>query len=283
MIKKVRVNKKISSNDLYDGLLSRPARVKFEKGESDTTTSKFLIMLDRLNITLEEFQFILDKDSNYAYFLKEYYTAFYNKDIDQLEKISAKAKENYQVKRDEKYLHHSALINLLIDYLNKNNDHEDEITIIKNYLFNCENWGYYELTLFTNSLTFFPEEVIDLVYKQVKKKYMSYKELNLYRNELSIVILNILEKKFLIYNFESAKFYVNELKQFKHSLLDNMYIQIMIKYFESLIEISSGNKEAEKNIKKICDTFNFLSMNLKAEQCLSLYEHIKKQDKTSES
>lgn len=52
IIKQLRVNKKILSKNLYHNLLTRVAIVKFEKGESDTSSEKFLEILDRLSLIL---------------------------------------------------------------------------------------------------------------------------------------------------------------------------------------------------------------------------------------
>lgn len=64
IIRKVRKDKKIKSFYVYEGILSRTASSKFERGKCDTTTAKFFMILERLNITLEEFYYLLYKQEN---------------------------------------------------------------------------------------------------------------------------------------------------------------------------------------------------------------------------
>ena len=74
IIKYIRLSKKLKSKNIYNGILSRPAVSRFERGLSDTTTEKFFNILDNLNISLEEFHFIYNnyKVNTDHIFLDEY-------------------------------------------------------------------------------------------------------------------------------------------------------------------------------------------------------------------
>lgn len=58
-------------------------------------------------------------------------------------------------------------------------------------------------------------------------------------------------------------------------IMDNMYLQTMIKYFGRMLDFIYGEKEKEKEIKNIIEIFLFLNMKHKAIQCKQLYEDIK--------
>lgn len=281
LIRELRLNKKILAKDLYRNILTRAAVVKFEKGDSDTSSEKLFEILNRLNITLEEFFYLYFKKSygdKMNLSPSEYMVAFYNRDLKMLEKISELSEIQYLKSGNIRYLHNKIISNTLMDSI-MNKEHyssESDTEIIKSYLINCDYWGYYELTLFINTLSFYSDEFIDITYKKTRAHLNTYNKLIRYRNEISILLLNILEKNFRSGNFTSAKSYYNELKKIKNTSLDNMYYQAMIAYFGKLLEYVEGEKEAEKEVNKIIEIFLFLEMKHKAIQCKHLYEDVKK-------
>lgn len=275
LIRELRIQKNLRSNVLYNNLLSRPAIAKFERGESDTTAEKFLKMLDHLNITLEEFSIIYnegDKDLNYT---RKYVEAFYNRDVTALYIVAEQVENEYSITSNLKFLHYRSLILLLIDDLRGTEEHVKEIELLQEYLMHCESWGYYEITLFANSLSFYSNELIDLVYERAKKTLQRYQNLTRYRNEIALMIFNILEKKITCKDIDGAKKYLAELEQIKVSVVDNMYMQTMIKFFSAIIALIDGDSAKNKALLQIIEVFSLLELKLKAEQCLEFYEKVK--------
>ena len=279
-IKYIRMSKGIKAVNLYKSILSKQAAIKFENGKSDTTIEKFFMLLDRLNISLEEYDEIYRaKNNNDYYFTGQYIKLFYQKNIDGLRQLKEVATKEYENTLSEKFRHYASLIQLLIDYLNNNKPCETSLQIIKDYLNNCENWGYYEITLFTNAMIHFSGEYIDSVYGRVKKKItVQSKKLVRYRNEKAIILFNILEKKMIDQEIDKIKFYINELLQLKDETLDNMYTQTMIKYFVTLANAifeKNFHGDIELQINKIIDFFIFIDMTSKSNQCRDFYMKLK--------
>ncbi|MFT9817317.1 helix-turn-helix domain-containing protein [Lysinibacillus sp. NPDC056185] len=275
LIRELRLQKNVRSNVLYKNLLSRPAIVKFERGESDTTAEKFLKMLDYLNITLEEFSIIYNDEENKDLdYTRKYVEAFYNQDVDALYLIVEQVENEYKLTHNLKFLHFRSLILLLIDDLLGTKEHTKEIELLQEYLMNCESWGYYEITLFANSLSFYSIELIDLVYDRTKKTLQRYQNLTRYRNEIALIIFNILEKKITCMDIDGAKKYLAELEKVQVSVIDNMYMQTMIKFFSALISLIDGDTSKNKTILEIINVFTLLELKLKFTQCLELYEKV---------
>lgn len=270
IIREIRINKNIKSNVLYKEVLSRPSVVKFESGKSDTTVERFLIILDRLNITLEEFASIYKKGENQDLsFTSSYIQAFYKMDITTLNAIVESTQQLYKSSKNQKYLHYGAIVSLLIDTVQGNFCHKEAKEILQDYLMRCETWGYYELTLFINTLSFYSNELIDIVYRNAKNNLLKYNRLPRYRNEFSVLLFNILEKKISSANYRYLENYLEELSNFKNQNKDIMYFQAMVTYFTNLINIIR-NKDIKSNIQsieKMISIFNFLDMDFKAEQC----------------
>ncbi|KGR75269.1 helix-turn-helix domain-containing protein [Ureibacillus sinduriensis] len=276
VIKEIRMSKNIPSNKVYRNILTRPAIAKFEKGLSDTSVEKFFLILEALNITLEEFEVLYYKAENKDFqYTKQYAEAYYNKNIDELRKIAQGAKKDFEFTGNVKYRHYQAIVLLLIDQLKDNHENENEQVIIRDYLMGCNTWGYYEITLFTNTIAFHSLELIDSVYSRAINTLLLLKNLKRYRNEIALMLFNILEKTIIVKDTLRAKFYLVELKKIKNDVLDNMYIQAMIKYFSAIVEMIDGQDRNEV-IMKIISTFNFLELSSKEDQCYTFYHKVKK-------
>lgn len=275
VIRDIRINKNIPSNKVYKSILSRPAIAKFEKGLSDTTVEKFFKILNVLNITLEEFEVIYKNAGNKdILYTRKYIEAYYKKNVAALKQIAFDAKKEYLETGNEKFRHYQALVLLLIEELNGTNECREELDVIQNYLMNCNNWGYYEVTLFTNTLSFYSNELIDLVYSRAMNTLLILKNLKRYRNEVALMLFNILEIKIVSKKVSSARFYLTELNNIKLDVVDNMYIQAMIKYFTAILDLIDG-KYQEDVVLKIAEMFEFLGLDSKKNQCLSFYNKVK--------
>lgn len=278
VIKYIRVSKKLKSKNIYTNILSRPAISKFEKGLSDTTTEKFFKILDNLNVTLEEFHFIYNgyKRNIDHIFLDEYLEAFYLKDIKKLNELKYIMKYEYKKTNKINKLHYSSLCELTVNYLLNKRSNVKTLNILKNYLLECENWTYYELMLFTNSLDFFPEELVVVLYKRAKKKLEEYQLFNKFDNEVSSLITNILVVFITNNDTKKSSFFYNELKSSMSNSKNKVYDGIMLAFFEELIAIMLSKVYDHKKIEVIISIFTELDMPLKTAQCLSLFETVKR-------
>lgn len=276
VIHEIRLNKNIPVNKVYQSLLSRPVISKFEKGLSDTTVNRFLKILDNLHMTLEEFEITYLRDENrHSYYTNGYIKYYGSKDIKKLEELQNEAIREYENTGSEKFNHYQAVISLLISELTGTKHKNQSIFVVQNYLMKCDNWGYYEVTLFSNTLSFLLDELVDLVYKQAAKLLLVTQMKKRYRNEFSFLVMNILEMKILSKNMESMSFYLSELKKMKLDTVDNMYTQAMIKYFTAIVEYIITGVEGDA-IHSIINTFNFLEMLVDKELCEDFYTRVKK-------
>lgn len=63
-LKAIRLSKGLTQKEVYSGIVSRSFYVKFEKGESDISVTKFSKMLENLFLTFEEFMYIHNDHKN---------------------------------------------------------------------------------------------------------------------------------------------------------------------------------------------------------------------------
>ena len=273
----IRKNKNLKSKDVYKGILSRPAISRFEKGHSDTTADKFFQILDNLNLSLEEFHFLYDgnKANTDAMMISAYSEAYYAKDIPKLAVLEEEVKNRFEETSKIQYLHHASIVHLLRCNLSELPFPHKELAVIKDYLFQCETWNYYELVLFTNSLDFFPEEVLDAVYTKAKEKMTEFNQLKRYKNELFSLISNILVLQLEKNNLEKSLLYYADLEKTLSTSDNRMYEHAMLLFFKELIAVMQHKEDTEK-LTAILQTFKLLDMERIGNQCAGLLEIVRK-------
>lgn len=70
---------------------------------------------------------------------------------------------------------------------------------------------------------------------------------------------------------------MGELENIKIHTLDNMYIQIMVKYFSELLKVVYDINTNLHNIKYIIDFLEFLGLDKKKQQCEELLNMVLKE------
>lgn len=275
IIKEIRLAKGLKSKDVYHNLVTRATAVRFEKGSSDTTMEKFFVIINRLNITLEEFDFIArEKESIDKLFINQLYQAFYTNNEEKIEQLKDSLLAEYTHQSNVKYLHYHIVSQLLLDELRGMTTSTKYVNKLRDYLLKCDVWGYYEIMLFTNTIIFYHEELIDALYKEAKKTLLLYSDMRMYKNEMAILLMNIIEAKIQKGSIASASYYLGELESIRLHTLDNMYIQSMTKYFGELLTIIKSEHIDLKNIKYIIDFLDFLGLDKKKQQCEELLNKV---------
>lgn len=273
-IKQLRLAKKIPSQSLYMDLLSRQARSNFEKGESDTTVSKFFVLLDRLNISLDEFYVLHTKEESVEFHLfSDIASTYYKKDIEGLKLLIEKLCKEYKRTNNIKYLHYKIMVSNMLRIL-KGEPAAEEFEQLSNYLLNCNSWGYYEIMLFSNSINYFSQDLIDIVFKRSKGVITNFQLLRRYRNEYALLLLNIINKNILETNFSVAENYFIEYENMSEVLQNDMYYQSMKRFFREVLDVVTNKKQSTQDLERILSYLGYFNMTNKQKQCIALLEHL---------
>lgn len=273
-IKRLRLAKKIPSQSLYMDLLSRQARSNFEKGESDTTVSKFFKLLDRLNISLDEFYVLHTKEESVEFHLfSDIASTYYKKDVEGLIFLIKKLSKEYERTNNIKYHHYKIMVENMLHIL-KGESPSEEFEQLSNYLLNCDSWGYYEIMLFSNSINYFSQDLIDIVFKRSTSVITDFQLLRRYRNEYAMLLLNIINKNILETNYFVAEKYFKEYENMGEVLQNDMYYQSMRKFFREVLEIVTNKKQSTQELAKILSYLGYFNMKNKQKQCIALLEHL---------
>lgn len=189
----IRLAKNLSLKDIAQGDISVSFLSKFERDESDISLSKFYSLLNKMNITLEEFRFIANdyKLMEHEVMLDNVRSAYESNNIILLETLKKKELAKYSETKRNTYKLNSIMISALVcDLRNQYDISAEDKTYLSDYLLSVETWGYYENILFGNSLSILTLDSVILFSKEILKRSKLYMNLNVNRDEVVGILLN---------------------------------------------------------------------------------------------
>lgn len=167
-IKKMRQNRNIKAKDVYDGILSKAMYYRFEKQEGQISYHSLFEICQRLNIELSDLSHFQSYKTYHDLF-HQIYTLFYQKKMVELSQYAQWLEEEYKRTKYMKFQHAGIIANALVCYLQGGPFAQEQIEIIKTYLFNVDYWYQYEVELILNSLFIFSLTEIDYFYLRLVK------------------------------------------------------------------------------------------------------------------
>ncbi|MCJ0570148.1 helix-turn-helix domain-containing protein, partial [Enterococcus cecorum] len=151
VFKKLRESRHLSLADISKMGVSTSQISRFENGESDLTITKFIAILKKMNISIDEYLYVVnnfkrDDLSELLYQINKY---LINHDAKGLKNLLV----TYQEKTDDSIYHrlHILIIKIRLSFLDSYNQYElKDIKELSEYLFSVEYWGIYELLIFSS-------------------------------------------------------------------------------------------------------------------------------------
>lgn len=257
-LRKIREGKNISLCSMSDEYLSKSQISRFERGESEISCIRLINILDKLHVSLDEFM-IIHKNYNtlhsmnsfddiIQYIQKEYAS----KNSDNLKKLLCNTSK-YNLNEYDK-----TMIKSIIYTIDENfGPTEEEITNLTNYLFEIENWGYYEIILLGNCVRTVPYELYFTLTKEMIRNYI-YSSINKTNKRLvsqlaiNCFILSVDENK-----FSNCIYLSNEINK----LLDNeliYYEKTIFLYARGYFEFKMNSIDGVKKMQNAIQIFDFL-------------------------
>ncbi|MBC1919353.1 helix-turn-helix domain-containing protein [Listeria booriae] len=179
-IKQIRTDKNLTQTQLSEGILARNHLSQVENNNYFPSYDRVFMLLDRLNITFEEFLFIQNdlQPHDKQRFRNEVSNYANINDLKQLEHLSKEADKLYENTANIIYYHYGLLCKAVLEYGTDNILSEamvHYVAPIKKYLLDMDNWYLYELKLFSNIL--FALEVEEAIFFSRK----AFKRLHAFR------------------------------------------------------------------------------------------------------
>lgn len=262
LFRQLRTDKKMTIVNVAKGILSIGQLSKFERGESNLSVSNFGQILERINVTVEEFDFLRN---NYEHNslnqlvagIKDGYT---NRNSKKLQEISDKEFKKWEISGNENYRYNYIMISIMNDELKDSHTTKaSEVELLTDYLFSIEDWTYYEIVLFGNSISAMPIQTIIVLSEE-----LFYKTKIFHKNDkhLKLVIHSLLNASLIfLLNDEPAKSlhfqkYISELINSETYLYEkNLLMFSHGLYLLKTNNTSEGIKKVEAALE-ICRSLN---------------------------
>lgn len=169
LFKKIRLSKKLALKDVAGDYLSISFLSKFERGESEISLSRFFLLLENLDVSIEEFYGILSKEKpTYTELLLERVSkAYYQNNILALKKYLKEENNKYHDSNKKLFLYNTIMIESFLSTITREAVDVDKIKIITDYLFDIEQWGKRELIILGNSMPAISSETLNVLVKEV--------------------------------------------------------------------------------------------------------------------
>ncbi|OQO69765.1 transcriptional regulator [Enterococcus villorum] len=269
LLKKLRIDRGIYQKKLAYNITTRDTLSRYENGKNSIPFVILLRLLDRLNITMDEFILYLEVDSVRDKNKK------IKKFINDVKENKGSRKYTSEILRRKAYttqnivdIRNYLLIKTFDWYalprekrkLNKND--KEYLDHFANYLEKVNEWGRFEMISFSSLLFLFNTNYISQRLKEIEKKISKYSDFEIFHSILSSLYNNafllMLERK----NICFSKQYLQKLKTIQHRSLFAKNTQISVQFYKALIfYIEKNNKDGRKRMIEIFQGLELLELN----------------------
>ena len=251
VLRRLREEKGYSLRQVSKGILSTSFLSKFERGESNISLSHFIDIIERMNISLDEFVFSANeyKPSELDRLMSEIASAYQRNNTSKLKMITNNEYEKWEEYGLDAYLCNSIMAEAMMLNLQRKEIDKKKREYLANYLFNVELWGNYELVIYANSLTIFPPETVIALSKEVVKKTSMYKLVHKNFVQTLAILINTtivcLETNLL----NDALYFILTLENM-HMAEKLFYERTLLVFLKGIYEIKKGNIEIGKELSR---------------------------------
>ncbi|MGT2753322.1 helix-turn-helix domain-containing protein [Streptococcus ovis] len=192
MFKTFRESRGLRLKDVAKAGISTSQLSRFEKGETDLTISKFIAILDAINMPIDEFMYAVhdfhrDELNELLSKVRHFVSTH---DIEGMKQLLHAQIELENTGRKFHRINTILLRIRLQDLSGENYYDEKELEDLTDYLFSVEYWGNYELLIFSNTLDVLKHDVFMVLAREMIRRSDFYKEIPNNRRLISTMLLN---------------------------------------------------------------------------------------------
>ena len=154
LLKKIRLSKNLTLKELASDYLSVSFLSKFERGESDISLSRFFLLLDKLDVSIEEFYGILSQDNptHTEKLLESASKAYYQNDSLSLQKYAGEERHKFELTQDKSFLYNSIMLESFLASVSNKEVDENKVR---------------ELIILGNSMSFISTQTLNVLTKEI--------------------------------------------------------------------------------------------------------------------
>ncbi|TFJ77648.1 Rgg/GadR/MutR family transcriptional regulator [Carnobacterium maltaromaticum] len=255
-IRNIRVGKGIKQSELYKNLISKSYAINFEQGKHDISFSLLEEILERLLVSVDEFQFI-DRGYNPNH-IDHFFSLFSDyansNNIEKLEELLLES----EAFEDKLSVIKTALIKSRINQMNVFNEtgnitkaqiSQQDRTVILNYLSSIQTWTYFEIILFTNTVEYMNSKEKTTYFELVFRFVNKYKGYEPAQSSLCILYINsiydLLTESSITKSRSILVILMQELKELSKNPTLGFH-RIVYNFYEGMILMSDAKNDRSK-------------------------------------
>jgi len=274
VLKRVLKARGMSQKDLACDKISKQAISLYIRGKREPSSRTFCELVKRVGSTLEEFYYEMNdyELEEFNSILEEAKRLYYEKDILELKRLLKEEQERVdscEYRQDFTCL----MIKNTISRIDADTSLTDaEKTKIVDYLSNTTHWGYYELSLFNNTVESFDSSSLAILSEELILRTEFYNEIPTNKSLIVQTIINVM----LILVCHNEFDVVIKLKTEIEDLLDDddILFRTLLLFIMGMLELSMGINidEAKKKAMDAISVFKTVGSLRLAENYQDSYD-----------
>lgn len=266
----LRKSKGMTLKETADGLISSQFLSEFERGHSNISVVNFFSLLDKINVQITEFKIHSDEltEQTQQHFLSQYGKAYRSRNVVKLNELIDSQNKLYRNSKLPRFEHNVIILKQLINYFTNLPFNQTDANSIYHYLLNCEEWHYYELCLFGNSIFFMSIAQVEKLTRTASQKAHKYEKLLLNSSTFALVIMNVIDY-FLEANYLAPV--ASLIKEVDRVLINKRYFydKNQLNYLKGIYKIKMEMLEEGKDL---CDEAIRLMSHFGAEDIANILQ-----------
>ena len=277
MFKGIRESKNMSLKEVAAGDISVAQLSRFERGVSGITLDSFYCCLKNMAVSLDEFQYVYHNyiESDDVLFSKKVAEAYRENNVVKLQNILASSEslvEKFPEKKNYKL--NTIVVRAVLSSCNPDFQiSKKDIEFLTDHLFSVEEWGRYELWLFTNSVDLLTLETLETFASEMINRTQFYNDLPENRRRIIKMLLNVISVCIEGNHLQIAMKFLNYIDHSKIPETD-LYDRMLIKYHKALYSYKVGNSHALSDIEQCLSLLEFLDSFGVAQKLKAQFERI---------
>lgn len=257
----LRLNKGKSISEVCKKDINRGNYWRIETNKVIPRVDTLKMILDNLNVSLLDFlEIYYEENTEDETLMRNLKKSFERRNLAGVATIIDLAEEKYNSTNKDYYKHIYHVATIFHNRIDNIPYSIDSITVLKNYLFSCEKWTYYEIRILNNTLFLYDDESMIIFYKRALQ-FLEKTNRNKYYDELKIkisenIIMHFLYKE----NYRLAEKVYKIMKNLNISEYQSS-ARILKLWIEGIVEcVIYKNKNSIKKIDNALEIYKTLGM-----------------------
>ncbi|WP_125605754.1 helix-turn-helix domain-containing protein [Lapidilactobacillus bayanensis] len=237
--RRIRLGKGLSLENVSKGIMSKQGLSNFETGKTDIRISLLIDLLNRLQISIEEFVHDCEFQDSHQQSIEKLRLLYLRHNTDGLASCSKYFQQKFLTSNNKQFLHLSIIADILLSNLQDRTIPIADTLILVDYLKKIETWGVYEIELFGTTLSALPIRNVKQIGNLILKKIPTIDEANTFsRYQASYLFFNIISYLFDHNDIQD----VPQMLQLVNSIhnCNDLHSSFLLTYYHELFDYFIG-------------------------------------------